>query len=241
VAALELDGRPRQMMESPGRHPRHDPAITLTLDGREGRTRIPPTVTAAWIRLNARAMRYALLAIVTATVPACGGSQPRAMSAVEGLPEYTPEEASLFGDDLTPSVFGLPTDLPIDQDPKLGARLRGADGVVKVRVATFSEEELAGKRGYTLALAVEPGILRGVAPESPLEIHLTTGSPSLVQLQTEGSQFVGHRFVLFVKRFSRDGEPELHWHGEGDTSAFERAVAQSNALDELRGKKQTRD
>jgi hypothetical protein len=177
------------------------------------------------------------LAIVPlfAAVLSCGGNQPRAMSAVDGLPEYTPEQASLFGDELTASVFGLPSEHPIEQDRKLSGRLHDADSVVKVRVATVSQEELAGKLAYTLALSVEPGTLRGTPPESPVEIHLTAGSPSLAQIQTEGAEFVGHRFVLFVKRFSHDGEAELHWHGEGDTRAFERAVERSNALDELHG------
>jgi hypothetical protein len=186
-------------------------------------------------------MRYVFALTALAAALGCGSAPPRAVSAVAGLPEYTPEEASLFGDELTPSVFGLPSDLPIDQDPKLGERLRRADGVVKVRVATVSEEELAGKRGFSLALAVEPGTVRGTPPESPVEITLTSGSPSLAQIQTEGSQFVGHRFVLFVRRYSRDGEPELHWHGEGDTPAFQHAVERSNALDELKARPQTRD
>ncbi len=169
----------------------------------------------------------------------CAGATPRVVSTVEGLPEYGPEDASLFGDDLTPSVFGLPTERPIDQDPKLGDRLHQADGVVKVRVATVSEQLLAGSKGFTLALSVEPGTLRGTAPTSPLEIQLSNASPALAQVQAAGSEFVGHRFVLFFKRFSNHGEPELHWHGEGDTPAFERAVEQSNALDELKSKQHT--
>jgi hypothetical protein len=186
-------------------------------------------------------MRYVFAPLALVAALGCAGGQPRAASAVDGLPEYTPEEASLFGDELTPSVFGLPSELPIDQDPKLGSRLRRADAVLKVRVETVSEETLAGAKGYSLALAVEPGGVRGSSPENPLEIQLSTGSPSLAQIQTEGAQFVGHRFVLFVKRYSRDGEPELHWHGEGDTPAFQHAVARSNALDELQGKKHNPD
>lgn len=161
------------------------------------------------------------------------------MSATAGLPEYTPEEAAVFGDQLSASVFGLPTEIPIESDPRLGERFDKADAVIHVRVATVSEEELAGKMGFTLALAVEPNALKGGVSENPLEIQLRTGSPSLSQVQTAGTQFVGHRFVLFVKRYSNHGEPELHWHGEGDTPAFARALARTNALDEMRRKSQT--
>src|SRR5262249_28265877 len=160
-------------------------------------------------------------------------AEPRAASAVAGLPEYTPEEASLFGDVLDPSVFGLPTDAPPLEDPKLKARIARADAVVRVQVATVSQELLAGTKGYTLALNVDPVPLSGTAPESPLEIRITAGSPSMAQVQAEDAQFVGKRFVLFIRRYAHHGEPELHFHGEGDTPDFRQAFERSKALDEL--------
>jgi hypothetical protein len=171
----------------------------------------------------------------------CDSATPRVVSAVAGLPEYTPEEASLFGDILTPTVFGLPAEEAPSQDQKLAKRMQRADAVVKVRVATVSETLLAGTRGYTLALAVETPPIRGSAPESPLEIQLGAGSPSLAQVQAEDSKLVGRRFVLFIRHYANHGEPELHWHGEGDTPAFQREFERAKALDELTSKQHTRD
>jgi hypothetical protein len=171
----------------------------------------------------------------------CGGQTPRAVSAVNGLPEYTPEESSLFGDTLAPGVFGLPAEVPPERDPKLLDRARDADAVVRVRVATLSEQLLAGTQGFTIVLVVEPPPLRGGATESPLELQLSRGSPSLAMVQAQGSALVGRRFVLFLKHYSHRGDPVLHWHGEGDTPAFEEAVERSKTLDEFSSKPHTED
>lgn len=178
--------------------------------------------------------------VVVLTLAGCGGSQPRAASATEGLPEYSAEEAAIFGDDLSPSVFGLPTETPIENDSRLVDWVNDADAIVKVRVATVSQEELAGKKGFALTLSVEPETLKGQLAENSLEIQLGPSSPALSQVLTAGSQFVGRRFVLFVKHYSRRGEPELHWHGEGDTPAVHQAIERTNALDEVARKKHTR-
>ncbi len=184
-------------------------------------------------------MRFTLPCLLVLVLAGCGGNQPRAASATEGLPEYTPGEAAIFGDDLSPSVFGLPTEVPIEKDGRLEDWVRDADAVVRVRVATVSQEELAGKKAFALSLSVEPEPLKGRIQENPLEIQLGPSSPALSQVLTAGTQFVGRRFVLFVKRYARQGEPELHWHGEGDTPAFHQAFERTNALDEVERKKQT--
>lgn len=185
-------------------------------------------------------MRFTLLCLVLVALAGCGGTQPRAASATEGMPEYTPEEAAIFGDDLSPSVFGLPTEIPIENDNRLADWFRDADAVVRVRVATASQEDLAGKKAFSLSLSVEPEPLKGRLEENPLEIQLGPSSPALSQVLTAGPQFVGRRFILFVKRYSDQGEPKLHWHGEGDTPALHQALERTNALDEVSRKQHTR-
>lgn len=188
-------------------------------------------------------MRFALLFLGFGVVipAACAAPTPRAVSAVEGLPEYSPEEASFFDDKLMPGVFGLPTEVPAEHDPKLPDRAQRADAVVRVKVATLSEQLLAGTQGFTLVLSVEPGPIRGAAPESPLELQLGRGSPSLVLVQAEASNLVGRHFILFLKHYSHRGERELHWHGEGDTPALQQAIESAKPLDELSTKPHTRD
>jgi hypothetical protein len=138
-------------------------------------------------------------------------------------------------------VFGLPAEVPPERDPKLSGRTNHADAVVRVRVATVSEQLLAGTQGFTIVLTVEPPPLRGTAPDGPLELQLSRGSPSLAMVQAQGSALVGRRFIIFLKRYSHRGEPELHWYGEGDTPAFAEAVERAKALDEFSSKPHTRD
>ncbi|HVW28501.1 MAG TPA: hypothetical protein VHC69_24220 [Polyangiaceae bacterium] len=186
-------------------------------------------------------MRFTVLFALLLGIAGCGGGPPRAASATAGLPEYTAEEATIFDDDMSSAVFGLPTEIPVGSDPRLPDRVKGADAIVRVRVATVSEEELAGKKAFSLSLSVEPAPLKGQVEENPLEIQLGPTSPALSRVLTAGSQFVGRRFVLFVKRYAHHGEPELHWHAEGDTPAFQQALERTNALDGIGHKPHTRD
>ena len=195
----------------------------------------------SWGTLNARAMRFIPLVFALLVPLGCASPAPRAVSAVEGLPDYSPEDASVFGDVLAPGVFGLPSEVPPERDPKLPDRTHHADAVVRVRVATVSEQLLAGTQGFTIVLAVEAPPLLGAPPENPLELQLARGSPSLAMVQAQGSALVGRRFILFLKHYAHRGEQVLHWHGEGDTPAFEEALLRAKALDEFSTKQHTQD
>jgi hypothetical protein len=194
-----------------------------------------------WSTLNARAMRFLFPVFAVVTALGCGAPSPRAVSAVEGLPEYSPEETSIFGDILAPPVFGLASEVPGERDPKLADRTHHADAVVRVRVATVSEQLLAGTQGFTIVLAVETPPILGIPPENPLELQLSRGSPSFAMVQAQGSALVGRRFILFLRHYSHRGERVVHWHGEGDTPAFEEAIHRAKALDGFSTKPHTRD
>jgi hypothetical protein len=173
------------------------------------------------------------------SLAACSSGQPKVVSAVAGLPPYTAEESALFGDLLSPTVFGLPGEAPPRQDTKLAQRAERADGVVPVKVSTLSEESLAGETGYTVSLVATGNAIVGRAPDGPLELRFGPGNPSLARVRSAGATLVGRRFLLFVKRYSDGGEPALHWHGEGDTPEVRAAATSAKALDEGGNRVQT--
>jgi hypothetical protein len=178
------------------------------------------------------------LVMTLATLPSCGGSEPHVVSAVAGLPEYTPAEAALYGDDFSASVFGLPKEVEPAQDPKLGERVQRAEAIVPVRFSTVSAESLAGVRGYTLSVTVDGPVVTGTVPPGPLDIRIQPGNASLTQVKILDTGLVGKKFLLFVRRYSDGGEAVNHYHGEADTPDVRKAIESSQALDSLRDRPQ---
>ena len=170
--------------------------------------------------------------------PGCSPAAPRAVSAVAGLPEYTPEEATVFADLLTSAIFGLPREVPAKSDPALALCAARADGIVLVRVSTVSRETLAGTRGYSLSLSVDPTPVSGMGLESPLDLLIGQGNPSLARVQASNATLVGKRFILLFKRYADAGEPKLHWRGEPDDPAVRHAIENAKALDAASSKPQ---
>jgi hypothetical protein len=184
--------------------------------------------------------RVILMCVLGAgTVAGCGSSSPRVVSAVAGLPEYTPAEASVFGDTLSSTVFGLPPEVQPRDDAKLAARAQRADTIVGARVATVSAESLAGVRGYSISILPDPRPIAGENPESPIELRIGPGNPSLSRVQTAGTALMGRRFLVFLRRYSDGGEPALHFHGEADNPDVRKAIDSAKALDALGDRAQT--
>lgn len=190
---------------------------------------------------HSRAMRRVILMCVlgAGTVAGCGSSSPRVVSAVAGLPEYTPAEASVFGDTLSATVFGLPPELPPGDDTKLAERAQRADTIVGVRIATVSAESLAGVRGYTLSIITDPTPIAGAAPDSQIELRIGPGNPSLSRVQTADTSLMGRRFLLFSRRYADGGEPTLHFHGEADNPDVRKVIESAKALDAMGDRVQT--
>ncbi len=158
---------------------------------------------------------------------------------MSGLPPYTPEEASIFDDVLAPTVFGLPPETALEDDPKLPVRIRAADSVVVVRIATVSQELSDDTREYTLGLVPEGSPLLGRVPDPHLELDIETDNPSLGSVQAHGDRLVGTRFVLFLRHFVQAGEPRVHWYGDGDVPGLTALLGHAKALDGRRTGVQT--
>lgn len=185
--------------------------------------------------LSGLALAGAFLA--AATMPACGGSKP-AEIPVEDLPTYTAQQAALFDDAVAPAAYGLDQDLPPERDRLFYDRLHQADAAAFGRIATVTEEALAGKQGYSLSVTVEK-IQRGTLRNPALELRVPTGGSGLARMEASSSTLIGKRVLVFVRRFARGGEPELHWHAEADDAATRRALQRSKPLDENGQEEQT--
>lgn len=168
----------------------------------------------------------------------CGASSRGGAVSPDDLPEYTAADAALFDDLAGPAAFGLSPDVPPAEDRHLETRYRQADAVVKGRVSTVTQERLAGKAGYSLAVTVEE-TLRGSIGEPVLELRMPAGTRGIARMDASGSGLVGKRILLFVRRFVREGEVELHWHGEPDDAEIRRALGGVKPLDGARAREQT--
>lgn len=176
--------------------------------------------------------------LVIASPAACGGSNAAPETPVEDLPPYTAEEAALFDDAVAPAAYGLSADLPPERDRLFYDRLHRADAVAFGRIATVTEESLAGKQGYSLAVVVER-IQRGTLVNRALELRVPTGGRGLARMDLSSSALIGKRVLVFVRKFARGGEPEIHWHAEADDAATRRALQRSKPLDDNGQEEQT--
>jgi hypothetical protein len=183
-------------------------------------------------------MHRVVIFVGLAGAVACGSPSPKTASAVAGLPEYTPEEATLFGDTLSPTLFGLPKRDEGSSNLKLADRSRGADAVIPARVSTITRESLAGAQAFVLVLTPDGPPVVGQTPKDPLEFRIHQGG-SMARVQAEDSKLVGMRLLVFVKRYSEAGEPTYHFHGESDTPAIRGDVKSAKRLDAPGPKVQT--
>jgi hypothetical protein len=161
---------------------------------------------------------------------ACASGQSSADAATLGLPDYTPEEAALFDDVLTPRVFGVDVDeQAASRDRKLAERTRAADFVVAARVATLAYEGAEARGAYRITLEPLPPLFAGTRPPDRVEIVVRTDNPTFALLHANRRRWVGSRLVLFGRRYKVSGEVALHWRGEPDTPQV-RAAIQEQAL-----------
>jgi hypothetical protein len=181
-------------------------------------------------------MRLVLVAAVISALggPACHSSnEPRVASVLAGLPEYTPEEATVFDDVLSAGIFGLRPEVDPAKDPNMAARVAHSDWVGRARISTISKETLAGKDGYTLAVSPEGQVIAG-SQATPLDLKIPRGSPAFSRLETSHDALIGKRIVLFVRKYADRGEATHHWHADADAADVMSSIERQKALDAQR-------
>jgi hypothetical protein len=187
----------------------------------------------AFLRLRTAALLLAL-ASPCGLLPGCAPN-PAEPSGAQ-LPPLTPEDAQIFDDAIDPHAVGLELEYGNPRtDPKVRARARACDIILRARVQTVTGEASGGVRSYHLTFrSVERlGGKRPVGDE--FTVHVDGTSPSLGIVRSMEGQLVGKSFVLFLKAFGQpDGERDLRFHASADEPDVIAAVKNAVLLDELR-------
>jgi hypothetical protein len=194
-------------------------------------------------RVGSRMRKVLVVAVISALgALGCHSSKaPSVASVLEGLPEYTPEEATTFDDKLSAAIFGLKAEVDPAKDPNMAARVKHADSVARARVTTVSRETLADKDGYTLGVSPEGQPLAGNQPATNLELRVPRGGPSFSRLETSRDSLIGKRLIIFVRKYADRGEATNHWHGDADDPSVLAAIEHHRALDSQASRPQTKD
>ncbi len=196
-------------------------------------------MTKFWSRPNPALAIVGVMALAAALgVAGCSSRQSRVDSPADGLPSYTAEEAALFDDGVAPAAFGLEGGVSPSEDPIFYDRLKHADAVLRGRISTVTEASLAGKNGYALSVQIEAS-LRGSVPEKILELRIPPGSVGLARMQASGTALVGKRVLLFVRKFGRGDDVEMHFHADADDPKTREALKRTKPLDETANEVQT--
>jgi hypothetical protein len=189
-------------------------------------------------------MRKVLVTAVISALAALGchsSKSPHVASVLEGLPEYTPEEAAVFDDRLSAAIFGLRAEVEPSKDPNMPTRVQRADWVGRARVSTISKETLAGKDGYTVGVSPDGQAVAGSQPAAALELRVPRGSPSYSRLESSRDMLIGKRLIIYVRKFADRGEATNHWHGDADDPRVMAAIEQQKALDAQGSRAQNKD
>ncbi len=161
-----------------------------------------------------------LLALGLLLAPLGCGSKANP-SAARSIPDYDPEQATLFGDVFRPELFGLGSERSVGVDGLLRDRATIADSVVPARVVTVSRETRGTVRSYSVVLAPTEGALVGPTPSGQLTFEIVESSPVFGWLEGAGGHWGGTQMLLFLRDF-RDG---MHFYGCADTQEVRAVIA----------------
>ncbi|MFC1641344.1 hypothetical protein ACFL5O_01460 [Myxococcota bacterium] len=147
-------------------------------------------------------------------------SEPR-VDSVSGLPQYSSEEAVHFDDAFALEVFEAGRVDPA-QDPNLLKRVRSADSVLAVRVATVTV--LDRSAGCHLELRPVAPALSGRPIADPIALSIPPASSSYQLVASTGFDLIGTTLILFLRRYKENGRPVFHWHASLNTPELRAAV-----------------
>lgn len=169
------------------------------------------------------------LGILVGLSPGCGPSAvPVAVPLAEGLPSYTAEEAALFDDSVDMTVFGRAPSIRPDEDPKLSERVKNADSVLIVKIATVtSDRGQAMSPTYQVAFRPLAPALSGETPTDLVTVNVTPNSPAYQFVLLTDAGLIGRVVVLAFKRYKEAGGSVLHWHVVPDTQEVRTAIEQA--------------
>lgn len=131
------------------------------------------------------------------------------------MPPYGAEDAAALDDSFSGHLFetafvpGVAGD-----DPHFEDRVRRAESIWLVKVATVSLEGSIGeRRRYGLSFR-HLETLAGPAPTAPITVSVSAKDPSFHWLDRVGGAWVGREVLLMVRSYRNGERAALHFHGE---------------------------
>ena len=153
---------------------------------------------------------------------------------VQDLVPYQGALAVLYDDGIDPEVLGASDNgVPADRDPRLIERLRTADIVVPVVVATSTQNSDRNSAAVELILRPSGPPLLGAAPEDLIHVVLSPNSPSFSLVVENSDALMGAHLILFETTFAEGGRAVAHWHAKPDTPAVRAAIQRDQANIEM--------
>lgn len=131
------------------------------------------------------------------------------------LPRYGPEDAALLDDSFSGHLFETAfVSGRAGDDVHFEDRVRGADAIWLLKVATMSREGSMGDtRRYQLSFRTLE-TLAGDPPDVPVELTISGKDPSFHWLDRVGGAWVGREVLLLVGHYRGKERAILHFHGE---------------------------
>ena len=164
-------------------------------------------------RLRTRlALRFALGCAALLTI-ACAHT-PSVVN-VSHLPDYGAEDASLLDDGFSGHLFETAF-VPgtAGDDPHFDDRVRAADSIWLVKVATVSRAGSVGNnRRYELTFRTLEG-LAGPTPPPQVSLTISGKDPSFHWLDRVGGAWVGRELLLMARDYRAGQHAVMHFHGE---------------------------
>jgi hypothetical protein len=140
---------------------------------------------------------------------------PPPQSPASRLPRYGAEAARLLDDSFSGHLFETAF-VPgtAGDDPHFDGRVRAAESIWLVKVATVSREGSFGdNRRYNLVFR-ELETLAGPRPNSVISLTVSGRDPSFHWLDRMGGAWVGREVSLMVRNYRAGDRVVMHFHGE---------------------------
>jgi hypothetical protein len=144
---------------------------------------------------------------------------------------YGAEQAALLDDGFSGHLFETAfTPGVAGDDPHFEARVRAAESIWQLKVATVSlEGSLGNNRRYGLVFRTLD-TLAGPAPAGPVALSVSAKDPAFHWLDRVGGAWVGHELFLMVGRYRVGEEVVLHFHGEPSSPELRARIGEIRAF-----------
>jgi hypothetical protein len=177
-----------------------------------------------FLRRSARSLALSVAVLASA----CAKPPPK--SPADGLPSYSPEDASLLDDNFSGHLFETAFVPGVAGDDRhFAERALRAESIWILKVATVSREgSLENNRRYELSFRTLES-LAGAPPKAPFSLTISGKDPTFHWLDRVGGAWVGKEVLLMVRNFRSGDELVTHFHGEPNTAELRARISQIRA------------